>query len=87
MADLTTTTDAFAAPAQPLAVEHTYTPTHAEVIDGKVTMWGCARDADQAMFVAKRTGPKGKVRYIAAGTVARYLQLLALEPAAETDES
>jgi hypothetical protein len=75
--------DALAAPVTAVKVEHTYTQTHQSVKDGNATLWGCKRDADGAMFVAKSTGEgdKQKIRYIAAGTVARYLQLLEAAPA------
>ena len=84
MADTPTATDfaatAAAAAATPQTVKATYTPTHAAVKDGEVTLQGCKRDTDGVMFVSiARTTPAGETRttYDRADRVARYVQLLA----------
>lgn len=74
----------FAAPAdQSTGSKATYTPTHALVKDGNVSLQAVKRDTDNVPFVAitrtiKRDGADTeKVTYDRADRVARYLQLLA----------
>lgn len=80
--------DDLAAPVTTPKVEHTYEQTHPAVKDGNATLWGCKRD-DGGKYVAKSTGEgdKQKIRYIAAGTVARYMQLLGEKDAKDAASS